>query len=330
MSVAISRYNEIIKEYDRKRLKLFHDKDAKQKEIYSKVPRIKEIDDTIASLSVSTAKDLLLSPNASSTNPLSNMRKQIATLKQEKESLISSNFPKGFLDPVYECNDCRDTGFLGNSRCHCFKKQIIDALYEQSNLKEILALENFEHFDISLFSNTQTDSSTGLTPIDNMYRNLEIANDFVNNFGTNFSNLFIYGATGVGKTFLTNCIAKKLMDSSYSVAYLSSIRLFEILADVTFGRGDTDAQLQYSNIYDCDLLIIDDLGTEVNNNFTSSRLFDCINERFLNRKPVIISTNLALSDLRDTYSERIFSRITSNYTLMKIFGDDLRVKKALS
>lgn len=330
MSVTTSRYNEIIKEYDKKRLKLFHDKDAKQKEIYSKVPRIKEIDDDIASMSVSTARNMLLAPDSYGKEAMTVLRKKIAELKKEKETLMASNFPKEFLDPIYECPDCRDTGYLGNVRCHCFKKQIIDALYEQSNLKEILAVENFEHFDIGLFSSTQVDEATGMTPIANMYRNLEIANNFVEQFGESFSNLFIYGETGVGKTFLTNCIAKKLMDSSHSVVYLSSIRLFEILADVTFGRGDTDAQMQYANIYDCDLLIIDDLGTEVNNNFTSSRLFDCINERFLNRKPVIISTNLALSDLRDTYSERIFSRITSNYTLMKIFGEDLRVKKALS
>ena len=119
------------------------------------------------------------------------------------------------------------------------------------------------------------------------------------------------------------------MDNSFSVIYVSAIKLFDILADSTFGRTSKDDDVLYLNIFDCDLLIIDDLGTELVNNFTASQLFNCINERYLNHKSVIISTNLSLSDIRETYSERVFSRITSNYTLIKIFGDDLRLKRSL-
>ena len=161
----------------------------------------------------------------------------------------------------------------------------------------------------------------------NISRAIQTSKEFINNFDKEFKNLFIYGATGVGKTFLTNCIAKELMDKSHSVVYISAIKLFDILADNAFGRGGTDIEQQYANIFDCDLLIIDDLGTELVNNFSVSQLFNCINERYLNQKSVIISSNLSISDLRDMYSERIFSRITSNYTLMKIFGDDLRITK---
>lgn len=326
MSVSNTKYNEILRLYDAKRLRIYHEKARRQKEVYEKVPRIKEIDDAISTLSIGTAKSLLLSEGTSS---LAQFKDKLNQLKLEKEELLARNFPPDFLEPDYECLDCHDTGFIENERCHCFKKRIIEALYEQSNLKEILSNENFNTFNLRLYGNDTVDPTTGLTPLENITRAIDVANDFINTFNTDHKNLFIYGATGVGKTFLTNCIAKKLMDNSISVIYISAIKLFDILADTTFGRSDKDSDALYLNIFDCDLLIIDDLGTELVNSFTASSLFNCINERYLNHKSVIISTNLSLSDIRATYSERVFSRITSNYTLIKIFGDDLRLKRSL-
>ena len=323
MSVASSKYDEILRQYDKKRLNLQHEQHIKQQEIYKKVPRIKEIDDTISSLSVQTAKSLLLNKDSS----MDSFKTQIAALKAEKTSLLNENFTPEFLDLSYECPDCKDTGYIDGNKCHCFKRSIINALYEQSNLKDILENENFGTFNLRLYKNDSLDSATGMTPLDNISRAIQTSKEFINNFDKEFKNLFIYGATGVGKTFLTNCIAKELMDNSHSVVYISAIKLFDILADNAFGRGGTDIEQQYANIFDCDLLIIDDLGTELVNNFSVSQLFNCINERYLNQKSVIISSNLSISDLRDMYSERIFSRITSNYTLMKIFGDDLRITK---
>lgn len=323
MSVASSKYDEILRQYDKKRLNLQHEQHIKQQEIYKKVPRIKEIDDTISSLSVQTAKSLLLNKDSS----MDSFKTQIATLKAEKTSLLNENFTPEFLNLSYECPDCKDTGYIDGNKCHCFKRSIINALYEQSNLKDILENENFGTFNLRLYKNDSLDSATGMTPLDNISRAIQTSKEFINNFDKEFKNLFIYGATGVGKTFLTNCIAKELMDNSHSVVYISAIKLFDILADNAFGRGGTDIEQQYANIFDCDLLIIDDLGTELVNNFSVSQLFNCINERYLNQKSVIISSNLSISDLRDMYSERIFSRITSNYTLMKIFGDDLRITK---
>lgn len=113
-------------------------------------------------------------------------------------------------------------------------------------------------------------------------------------FGTEFENLFIYGDTGVGKTFLTNCIAKELMDKSYSVIYMSAVHMFEVLAEEQFGKSEKNSQTGIHDLTNCDLLIIDDLGTELINSFTKSSLFNCLNERFLKEKPVIISTNLSI------------------------------------
>ena len=134
---------------------------------------------------------------------------------------------------------------------------------------------------------------------------------------------------GVGKTFLSNCISKELIESGFSVIYFSAPAFFNILAQSAFDKSDTDAQNMREYIYDCDLLVIDDLGTEYTNPFVTSQFFSCINERILGRRSTIISTNLSLDSLVDLYTERAFSRITSNYIMLKLFGDDIRIKKKL-
>ena len=150
--------------------------------------------------------------------------------------------------------------------------------------------------------------------------------DFIENFDKNFSNLYFYGDTGIGKTFLSNCVAKELMDRGYSVIYFTAFQLFDILSKGIF-RREEEAIAAHQNIFNCDLLIIDDLGTELTNSFTTSQLFLCLNERILRKKSTIISTNLGMNQLADIYSERVLSRISSNYTLIKLFGADIRILK---
>ncbi len=153
--------------------------------------------------------------------------------------------------------------------------------------------------------------------------------DFIDNFENKPKNIFFYGNTGVGKTFLSNCIAKELLDAGYSVIYFTAFQLFDILSKGVFEK-DADAIAAHQNIFDCDLLIIDDLGTELSNSFTTSQLFLCVNERILRQKSTIISTNLNLEQIAEIYSERTLSRISSNYSFIKLFGDDIRIKKRLS
>jgi DNA replication protein DnaC len=148
----------------------------------------------------------------------------------------------------------------------------------------------------------------------------------VQNFDSAAENLFLYGSTGVGKTFLSHCIAKALLDSAHFVLYFSAYDLFDLMAKAAFSRKK-DTETQENFIYECDLLIIDDLGTELTNSFVSSQLFLCINERLSRRKSTIISTNLKLENFSDTYSERTFSRIASNYRLIKLIGEDIRIRK---
>ena len=147
-------------------------------------------------------------------------------------------------------------------------------------------------------------------------------------FHKDYRNLFFYGTVGTGKSFLSCCIAKELIDQGNLVIYFSASQLFDILSKSTFDRDSTEAASGISDdICDCDLLIIDDLGTELTNAFVSSQLFSCLNSRHLRKKATIITTNLSLGELRDRYSDRIFSRITSNYDICKLTGSDIRMQK---
>ena len=162
-----------------------------------------------------------------------------------------------------------------------------------------------------------------------MEETLAVCHRFIDHFGKDFNNLFFYGSVGVGKTFLSTCIAREIMEREFSVLYFSAPQLFSVLTQSKFDRNDVDAKNRNDYIFNCDLLIIDDLGSEYTNAFIAAQFFTCMNERLIHKKSTIISTNLSLESLADLYTERSFSRITSNYTLLKIIGDDIRIKKKL-
>lgn len=323
MPLNNSQYDEIFREYDARQLKNQHVLEARVKEAYERVPRLKEIDDAIASCSVAQARRLLDGDNEA----LSQLREQIASYRKERELLLNEHgFPSNYFDPVYTCPDCKDTGYIGAKRCHCFEQAAIDLVYTQSNLKEVLANENFSTFSFDYYSSEDINPATGLSSLDTAKDAVLKCRDFIAHFGDSFSNLYFYGDTGIGKTFLSNCVAKELMDQGYSVIYFTAFQLFDILSKGVF-KKDEDAIAAHQNIFDCDLLIIDDLGTELTNSFTTSQLFLCLNERILRKKSTIISTNLGMNQLADIYSERVLSRISSNYTLIKLFGADIRILK---
>lgn len=331
MKLTNSQYEKLMKLYYDRQLQTRHIAEKRTQKIRTAIPKIRELDDKIRRLSLSYAAHSL-QPGEGDTVSEHTLQDQIAEISKEKEALLLSHgFPADYLKPVYHCQDCKDTGYIGDRKCHCFEQEIVSFLYSQSNLEEILDRENFSHFDLALYPDDYTEETTGLTPRDNMRNILSTVQDFVHNFDTGRDNLLLYGNTGVGKTFLTNCIAKELLDRFHTVVYLTSLKLFDILETYKFDRAlsQTEREASVSYILDSDLLIIDDLGTELNNSFTSSQLYRCIDTRLNNGLPTIISTNLAFDDLREQYSERIFSRITSNYTLLKITGDDIRLKKAI-
>ncbi len=331
MALNNSQYDIVMRIYDKRRFENNHLRELRIKDVYDKVPRIKDIEASIASTAVRRAKELLFKD--AETKLARKLANDITTLSLEKAELLKSNgFSADYMELWFQCAECKDTGYIGNTKCKCFRQAVIDMLYTQSNLKQILVNENFSTFTLEYYDNVTPNPITGLTPYQNMQKVHKTCVQFTEEFPAS-RNLLFYGETGTGKTFMTNCIAKELIEKSFSVIYLTAISLFDLFERQTFGSDPEDAVStkdleQY--LFDCDLLIIDDLGTESPNSFTNSRLFYCLNERLLRNKSTIISTNLTLDTINSLYSERIASRILSNYTLLKLYGEDIRMKKKLS
>lgn len=309
-----SDFRRILAEYEEIRERNNRILDERKREVTEKLPEYRELETEAASVASSYGKKSI----AGDDNALKEMDKLLSEIEKKRTSLLkNSDFPEDYLSPVYTCPDCKDTGYIGNDKCHCLKQRIINALYLQSHLTGILERENFDNSDMSLFPGEIREEMT------NVY---SAAKDFVNKFDLDYRNMLFLGNVGSGKTFLTNCIAKALLDKGFSVIYFSAIRLFELLADNTFRQTEFEDRSGFtSNIYESDLLIIDDLGTENTNSFVVSQLFNVLNERHIRRKATIISSNLSLKNIKDIYSERSLSRIIGNYELYYFRGKDLRI-----
>ena len=325
MSMKNYQYNTIMRIYDDRQAASRALLDAHQAEINRLIPEYKELQNRIIENSMRYARVSL--EGLSSEQDILALREENAALSRQKEALlIAGGYPADYLTPVYVCKDCQDTGFIGEERCHCFRQAVVDLLYAQSNIASIIKEENFEHFSLDYYDDTLIEERSKVTARQNMKRNYEEAQSFIANFDKKFDNLLLYGASGLGKTFLSHCIAKELLGTAHTVLYLSAYELFEILGK-SFHDEDKDLAATSEHILDCDLLIIDDLGTELATAFTMSRLSLCINERFINRRSTIISTNFEIPELATRYGERNFSRIFSSYTALRFFGEDIRLKK---
>ena len=324
MALSNMQYDEILREYDERQLQNKTILETRTKELHQKIPKLLEIEHCIAECSVASARKLF----DGDSNAITALKQQLNELRSQKARLLKEyGYPADYLSPVYSCPDCKDTGYIDGKHCHCFTQKIIDIIYDQSNLKDILVYENFSNFSLEYYSKDEIDTN-GLSSLKAAMNAQEDSLEFVKTFDTAFSNLLFYGDTGIGKTFLSNCIAKEVLDKGHSVIYFTAFQLFDILSMGVFDK-DKKAMTAHQNIFECDLLIIDDLGTELINAFTNSQLFLCLNERILRKKSTIISTNLNMQQLMEIYSERTFSRILKYYKIIKMFGDDIRIKKRM-
>ncbi|MDF2820407.1 MAG: replicative helicase loader DnaI [Clostridiales bacterium] len=325
MTLGLSNieYSKIMREYEKRQVNRKFILDNRKREVLLKIPKFKELEDELISEAIKTAKSAINSPSKDKSQDIS---ESVLLIEDKKRSLLVANgFPEDYLVEKFICPHCKDTGYIRNKKCTCFKQAIVDMLYQQSNLKHTLHKENFSTFNFDLYSKQENNGQP--SPRANMEALVNLSKDFINNFSSNFQNLLFYGNPGVGKTFLSNCIAKELLDRGNTVIYLTAYQLFESLADITFNRNyDTSDNNLYEYILNCDLLIIDDLGTELTNSFTTSQFFLCINERILKKKATIISTNLAIKQLASDYSERSFSRLYGNYQFLRVYGDDIRLQ----
>ena len=321
-----STLREILVSYERKRDKAESELEYRIKDVYSQIPEIKSIDNEVNKIGLELAKLVLLNPQ-DKDSIIAQSRDKMKELKLKKEVLLNRyNVPPGYLDIQYSCNVCKDKGFLKNGhKCNCLKQEIINEAYKMSNLSRMLENQNFNNIDTTIFSDELFEDSN-ISPRQNFLQIVSVCESFVLNFDRdNDENLLFYGDTGLGKTFMCNCIAKSLLDKGNLVIYQTAFKMFEIIEDYKFKNNENHiSKDNYDNLFDCDLLIIDDLGTELTNSFTNSELFNILNTRLLTGKKTIISTNLSPMQLGSNYAQRIFSRIFDRFKMVKFIGNDLR------
>lgn len=316
MALTKTQYDTIKRCYEERQTRNMRLLAQRRQQIYAELPEYRELDTSVGATSVAHAR-LLLDGDETAMEEL---RQELAQSAARRRMLLAqAGYPLDYLEPFYDCPDCRDTGYIGSEKCHCFRQQEITLLYEQSGIQEMISRENFDTLSTAYYEGED------LQRFENA---VAISHKFVDDFKKSYQNLLFYGTVGTGKSFLSGCIARELLSQGCAVIYFSACGLFETLARYSF---DTKAKEElynfYKDIYNSDLVIIDDLGTEVTNSFVTSQLFSLIGERHLRHKATIISTNLNLEEMRDRYSDRIFSRITSNYSLCKLTGPDIRMYK---
>ena len=314
MALTNSQFDQIKRIYDQRQLARRHEEERRLAYVYEHVDGFREVNESISSLCVKQAALLL----DGSTSALADLKESISLLKEQKKALLlQAGLSSDYLTVPFVCTDCEDTGFHNGEKCHCFKQTALSLLYDQSNLKDYL--------DSTDFSNVSDRFYVGQDLV-HFRDSYEKSLNFVNTFKNDYQNLCFYGTVGTGKSFLSGCIAKELMKNGHSVIYFSASGLIDLFSRYAFDfKNREESEEAYQDIYNCDLLIIDDLGTEVVNSFSVSRLFTCLNERALRKKSIIISTNLSLEELRDRYSDRIFSRLTGNFKFCRMTGPDIRM-----
>lgn len=289
---------------------------------YERYPRLREID---RELQQSMAELAIAFLKKDSEETLGAIRTRNQTLQAERSWILEAGeFEDGYLDDTPVCTRCGGTGYDGSQMCSCLRE-----LCRQEQKKELTSLlgsgrESFDTFRLDVYSDAY-DPKLGTSPRELMRSNLNICRKYAAGFSAASGSLLFSGATGLGKTFLSACIARQIADRGFSVMYETAIRLFGDFETEKFGAQGGDGSLT-RKYFDCDLLIIDDLGTEMTTQFTVSALYSVLNTRMMEGKPILISTNLLPEALETRYSPQIASRIVGTFRLIKFAGDDLRRK----
>lgn len=323
---------QLLKEYEQKHIKALNDLEDRKNRLYTSHPELLEIEQKLNNLGLNTAKYIL---SNNDTTCIENLKKEIENLKSQQNKILKNlNIDESYLKPIFECTLCNDTGFIsGNfqtSMCSCLKQKLLNIEYNKSNIYN-LDKENFDNFNFDLYSDeiNKEKYNSNISPRENIKNIKNIAEDFIKNFNNpNSNNLLFTGNTGLGKTYLSNCIANEILKLGKTVLYQTTPVMLDSIIDYRFGKNTT--QNICDHIYSTDLLIIDDLGTETINSMKSTELYNIINTRLLNMKKTIISTNLNIKNLYENYDERIVSRFVGHYSICKFFGDDIRFKKIMA
>ncbi len=294
---------------------------------YEKNPRIREIDREMRESMMSVIQ-LALSHDESPVSAVEDLSEENMYLQAERiQELLDVGLPADYLDDGYMCDKCHDTGYINSEICSClmdlYKKE------QQADLSSLFKLgtESFDQFELDYYDDAP-DPATGVSPRQNMEFVYETCVEYARKFGKNSYNLLLQGGTGLGKTFLSACIARVVSENGFSVVYDTAASIFAKYEDDRFARSAEPQERDELRRYtDCDLLIIDDLGTEMSTAFTVSTLYNLINTRLIFGKKTIISTNYSLDELRRRYTPPIMSRLEGEYQCLTFYGSDIRLLK---
>lgn len=297
----------------------------RQEAIYDRQPRLREIDRELRS----TVSHLITSALRRGTDPrpaVAELREQNLKLQRERRELLRAlGLPADALEEKPACPLCADTGFRGGSVCRCLR-----AYYAREQKRELSTLldlgrESFDTFSLDWYSD-RTDADYGISPRQNMETVYEVCADYAAHFGRRSGNLLLFGDPGLGKTFLSACVAREVSDGGFSVVYDTAGHVFERFESRKFAREE-EAGGDVERILSCDLLILDDLGTEMTTSFVISALYEILNTRLMTEKATILNTNLRPGEIGRRYSAQIASRIEGEYRLLPFFGEDIRKLK---
>lgn len=299
-----------------------------KEEVFQKCPRARELDRQIAGTGVQAARAVLKGGDV--TSEMKKLRDTNLRLQEELKQLLADNgYPSDAFEPKYNCALCGDTGYIedGNRTvvCKCLKQALVQIACDELNRTAPLALSTFDSFRLDYYDN-RIDPSLGMSPYQLMDRILKFCRSYAETFTPNAESILMRGATGLGKTHLSLAIANEVIRRGYGVVYVSAPSVVQKLEKQYFSRGESDDSLM-DLLTDCDLLIIDDLGTEFRTQFSVSQLYNVFNARMLQHKPVIINTNLDLVEMEKAYSHRFVSRISGSSTKLDFVGKDIRVRK---
>ncbi len=290
---------------------------AALEQAYREVPRLRQIDGAMKQ----NVAQAVQSAFSEGPKAMTRAQKENEALQKEWDALVAANFPQGFLDETPYCPHCGGLGYVGKQMCSCLAE-----LCRQEQMEEVKNLAcgqaRFEDFRLDYYSD-RADPKIGVSPRMLMEQNFRLAKRFAQQFQ---GNLLFVGGTGLGKTFLSSCIATAAACQGYSVTYETASHMFSNMEKSRFSPDEKTQQI-VRRYEECDLLIIDDLGTELPGNFVTAALYNLVNDRLLSGKPMVISTNLTIDEIRNRYSAQIASRLQGNFQGLTFLGEDIRVLK---
>lgn len=328
MGYSSSVYKAAADKLFERRLKAEKDVDKRRSEIYSKIPRAEEIEKLISTCGIKAAKAVVRGGDV--VSEMEALRDQNLALQNELSNLlVQYGYPADVFEPHYYCKKCKDTGYYDvNGKtvvCSCLKNALVACACAELNRNAPLSLSTFETFSLDYYDKNE-DAQIGTSPYKQMNRILNYCKNYANNFEKNSESILMKGATGLGKTHLSLAIANEVIKKGYGVIYSSAPTLMTRLEKNFFSNGSKDDSTE-NMLLECDLLIVDDLGTEFHGQFSISQLYNIFNSRMLSNKPIIINTNLTMRELEKIYNERFVSRISGNAQKLDFLGKDIRIRK---